>query len=67
MYQIDETVKAIWHHLCNLKNMKNSYEGALLLVKLWVEAINFTKSNSPLYVFVFEIVQMVPNRVKHHR
>ena len=25
---------AIWYHLCNLKNMKNTHEGVLLLVKL---------------------------------
>ena len=25
---------AIWYHLCNLKNVKNTYGGMLLLVKL---------------------------------
>ena len=25
---------AIWHHLCNFKNVKNTYGGMLVLVKL---------------------------------
>ena len=28
----------IWHHLQNLKNMKNTHGGVLLLVKLQAEA-----------------------------
>ena len=34
---------AIWHHLCNLKNMKNTHGEVLLLVKLQAKACNFTK------------------------
>ena len=36
---------AIWYHLCNLRNVKNTHGGALLL------ACNFTKSNTPPWVF----------------
>ena len=36
---------AIWYHLYNLKNVKNTHEGVLLL------ACNFTKSNTPPWVF----------------
>ena len=32
---------AIWYHLCNLKNVKNTHGEVLLLVKLNVEACNF--------------------------
>ena len=42
---------AIWYHLYNLKNVKNTNEGVLLFVKLQVEACNFTKSNTPPRVF----------------
>ena len=56
----------IWSHLYNLKNMKNTPEGVLLLVKLQSSAGNFTKSNTLPWVFFtfFKIVQMVPNRAK---
>ena len=50
--KIDETLCAIWYHLCNLKNVKNTHGGVLLLVKLQG-------------IFqVFQIVQMVTNRAK---
>ena len=39
-----------WYHLYNLKHMKNTHGGVLLLVKL----------------HFIQIVQMVPNRAKHH-
>ena len=54
---------AIWYHLFDLKN---THRGVLLLVKLQVKACNFTKSNTPPWVFFtfFNIVQMVPNRAK---
>ena len=42
---------AIWHHLCNLKNMKNTHGEVLLLVKLQAKACNITKSNTPRWVF----------------
>ena len=31
---IDETLCEIWYHLYNLKNVKNTHEGMLILVKL---------------------------------
>ena len=42
---------AISYHVDNLENVKNTHEGVLLLVKLHAEACNFTKSNSPSWVF----------------
>ena len=38
---------AIWYHLYNLKNVKNTLGGVLLLVNL----SNFTESNTPPWVF----------------
>ena len=38
---------AIYYHLYNLKNVKNTKGRVLLLVKLQAEACNFTKSNTP--------------------
>ena len=42
---------ALWYHLYNLKNVKNTHEGVLLC--------NFTKSNTPPKVFFtfFELYQ----------
>ena len=31
---------AVWYHLYNLKNLKNTYGGVFLLVKLQAEACN---------------------------
>ena len=47
-------------------NVKNTHGGVLRLVRL---AWKFTKSTTPyIGVFqVFKIVQMVPNRRKHHK
>ena len=43
---------AIWYHLYNLKNVKNTHGGVLILVKLQAEACNFTtKINTPPWVF----------------
>ena len=42
---------SIWYHLYNLKNLKNTHGGVLLLVKLQTSACNFTKSNAPPWVF----------------
>ena len=42
---------AIWYHLYNLKYVKNTHGGVLLLVKLQALACNFTKSNTPPLVF----------------
>ena len=41
---------AIWYHLHNLKIVKNTHGGVLLLVNLQVEACSFTKSNTPPWV-----------------
>ena len=41
---IDETNVlrcAIWYHLYNLKNVKNTHEGVLLLVKLQAKNLQF--------------------------
>ena len=57
---------AIWFHLYDLKNVKNTHGGVLLLVKLQAEAS--LKSNIPPWVFfTFLIVQMVPNCAKRHK
>ena len=42
---------SIWYHLCNLKNVKNTHRGVLVLVKLQDEASNFNKSNNHPRVF----------------
>ena len=41
----------IWYHLYNLKNVKNTHEGVLLLVKLQAKACNFSKINTRPWVF----------------
>ena len=41
----------IWYHLYNLKYVKNTHGGVLILVKLQAEVCNFTKINTPLWVF----------------
>ena len=42
---------AICYHLHNFKNVGNTHRGVLLLVKLHASACNFTKSNTPPWVF----------------
>ena len=42
---------AIWYHSYNLKNVKNNHGGVLTLVKLQALACNFTKVNTPPWVF----------------
>ena len=44
---------AIWCHLYNLKNVENTHAGVLILVKLQVEACNFTLLKLPLLHWVF--------------
>ena len=39
-----KTLCAIWYHLYNLKNLKNTHERVLLSVRIRPEACNFTKS-----------------------
>ena len=41
----------IWYYLYNLKNVKNTHEGVLILVKLQAKACSFTKINTPPLVF----------------
>ena len=50
-YGAFETLWAIYYHLHNLKNMKNTHGGVLLLVQLEIEACNFIKSNTPPWFF----------------
>ena len=53
---------AIWYHLHNLKNVKNTYGGVLLLVKLQATL----KEHSSMGAFhIFKIAQMVRNHAKH--
>ena len=41
---------AIWYHLYNFKNVKNTHGRVLLLVKLQAQTFNFTKSKAPPWV-----------------
>ena len=43
---------AVWHHLYNLKNVKNTHRRVLLLVKLQALAYNFIKSNTHPWMFL---------------
>ena len=43
----------IWYHLYNLKNVKNTHGGLLLLVNLQTLACNFNKSNTPSWVYFY--------------
>ena len=47
----------IWYHLYNSKNVKNTHGGVSRLVKLQASACNFTKSNTPPWVF-FTFVEL---------
>ena len=42
---------AFVQNLYNLKKMKNTHRGVLLLVKLQASVCNFTRSNTPIWVF----------------
>ena len=42
---------AIWYHLQNLKNVKNTHGRVLILLKLQAKAYNFTKSDTPPWAF----------------
>ena len=42
---------AVWYHSYNLKDVKNAHGGVLLLVKLQASDCNFTKCNTPPWVF----------------
>ena len=41
----------IWYYLYNLKNVENTHGGVLILVKLQAKTGNFTKINTPSWVF----------------
>ena len=60
---------AIWYHLYNLKNVKNIHGGVLILVKLQALAWNFTKINTPLWVFLtfFKLYEwyQIAQRIKY--
>ena len=63
----------IQYHVHNLKNVKNTHGGVLLLEKLQAETSNFTKSNTPPWVFFayfklhewYQIAQSTTNSVKN--
>ena len=42
---------AIWYHLYNFKNVKNTHGEVLILVKLQASACNFTEISTPPWVF----------------
>ena len=62
---------ASWYRLYNLKNVKITHGGVLILVKLQVSACNFTRINTPLWVFFtffklykrYQIAQHTTNRL----
>ena len=47
----DVMLCAIQYHLYNLKNVKNTHVGVLLLINLQAKAGNFTKSDTSPWVF----------------
>ena len=51
----------IWYPLYNLKNVKSTHGGVLLLVKLQAFNMQLSKRNTPPWMFV----QMLPNCEKH--
>ena len=64
-----EVICAIWYHLYNLKNLKNTNGGVPLLVKLQASACNFTEINTPPRVFFSFLnctngADLVPNGTK---
>ena len=54
-YRLYKVRCTVWYHLCNLKNVKNTHRGVLILVKLQLQVI----------FHVFYIVQLVPNGAPH--
>ena len=51
-----------WYHSYNLKNVKETHGGVLLLGKMQAQACNFTKSNTSPWVF-FTLSQSVSQSV----
>ena len=54
-----ENLWAIWKHLDNLKNVKNSHGRATLLVKLQAKASNFTKKHFSMGVFHVNVFHLI--------
>ena len=59
------------YHLYNLKNVKNTHGGVLLLIKFQALACKFTKSNTPRWVFFtfFKLYEwyQIPQRITDNR
>ena len=63
-----------WDTLRNLvtyvpfKKREKYHEGVLHLVMLQAEAFNYTKSNTPAWVFfaILKLFKLLPNRAMHH-
>ena len=68
-YSINMVRWAIWYHMYNLKNVKNIHGGLLILVKLQAEVCNFTKINTPPWVFFtfFKLYKCYQNHATHHK
>ena len=47
----NEILYAIWYHSYNFKNVDKTHREVLLLAKLQGKACNFTKSNTPPWMF----------------
>ena len=62
-----ETLCAIWYHLYNLKNVKNTHGRVLNFSKVAGSALHLYKKYTPPWVFFtfFKIVQIVPTHAKH--
>ena len=66
---LNEILYTIWYHLYNLKAVKNTHGGMLVLVKLQALACNFIKSTIPPWVFFtafklykwYQIAQRITN------
>ena len=44
---------AIWYHLYNLKNVKNTHGGVLILVKLQAGIMGYVQTVSAMLQFIF--------------
>ena len=49
---LDVVLCPIWYHMYDLKNVKNTHGGVLLLVSFKLLACNFAKSNTPPWGFL---------------
>ena len=55
---LNVTLRAIWYHLYNLKNLKSTHGGVSHLVKLQASPCNLTKSNTPPWVVFFTFFKL---------